>query len=36
MKEKGRVYPLDVNETREVQKKYESFETVGRRKLQSM
>ena len=35
MKEKGRVYPLEVNGTREVRKKYRSVRTEGRRKLKS-
>ena len=35
MKEKGRVYPLEGNETREVRKKYRSVRTEGRRKLKS-
>ena len=35
MKEKGRAYPLEVNETREVRKKYISVRREGRRRLKN-
>ena len=33
VQEKGRAYPLKVNEARDVREKYKSVRTEGRRKL---